>query len=105
MKAVILEMTSKKLGLTTVDDGEGHLVGVITDGDLRRGIEHHSDLLSLNAKVLMSTHPRTIHSNALAAEALQVMERHAITSLVVTDHQGTTTGVLHLHDILKSGII
>ncbi len=105
MKAVILEMTSKKLGLTTVDDKEGHLLGVITDGDLRRGIEQHPDLLSLNAKTIMSTHPRTIHNNALAAEALQVMEHHAITSLVVTDHQGNTTGVLHLHDILKSGII
>ena len=105
MKAVILEMTSKKLGLTTVDDKEGHLLGVITDGDLRRGIEQHLNLLSLNAKTIMSTHPRTIHNNALAAEALQVMEHHAITSLVVTDHQGNTTGVLHLHDILKSGII
>ena len=105
MKAVILEMTSKKLGLTTVDDREGHLLGVITDGDLRRGIEQNPDLLSLNAKAIMSTHPRTIHKDALAAEALQVMERHAITSLVVTDHQGNTTGVLHLHDLLKSGII
>ncbi|HIO22348.1 MAG TPA: KpsF/GutQ family sugar-phosphate isomerase [Nitrospirales bacterium] len=105
MKAVILEMTSKKLGLTTVDDGEGHLVGVITDGDLRRGIEQHSDLLSLNAKTIMSIHPRTIHNDALAAGALQVMEHHAITSLVVTDHQLTITGILHLHDILKSGII
>ena len=105
MKAVILEMTSKKLGLTTVDDKGGRLVGVITDGDLRRGIEQHDDLLSRNAKEMMSTHPRTIHTNALAAEALQIMEHHAITSLVVTDHQGNTTGVLHLHDILKSGII
>ncbi|MBQ27401.1 MAG: D-arabinose 5-phosphate isomerase [Nitrospiraceae bacterium] len=105
MKAVILEMTSKKLGLTTVDDKEGHLLGVITDGDLRRGLEQNTNILSLNAKAIMSTHPRTIHKDALAAEALHVMEHYAITSLLVTDLQGRTTGVLHLHDILKSGVI
>ncbi len=105
IKAVILEMTSKKFGLTTVDDSEGNLVGVITDGDLRRGIEQYADILSLNASTLMSPHPRTIAPNSLAAEALQTMEHHAITSLIVTDHQGSTTGILHLHDILKAGII
>ena len=105
MKAVILEMTSKTLGVTTVDDTAGRLVGIITDGDLRRGIEQHQDFLSIDAKTMMSTPPRTIHPNALAAEALQVMERYAITALVATDHHGITTGVLHLHDILRSGIV
>ena len=105
MKAVILEMTSKRLGLTTVDDGDGRLVGVVTDGDLRRGIEQYPNLLSLRAKAIMSTQPITIQKNALAAKALQMMEHHAITSIVVTDQDGATTGILHLHDILKSGII
>ena len=105
MKSVILEMTSKTLGLTTVDDRDGHLIGLITDGDLRRGIEQHPDILSLKANAIMSTQPRTIHRDALATAALQLMEHHTITSLIVTDHEGHTTGVLHLHDILKSGIV
>tara|TARA_B100000315_G_scaffold259333_1_gene314958 strand:+ start:4114 stop:5070 length:957 start_codon:yes stop_codon:yes gene_type:complete len=105
LKTITFEMTSKKLGLTTVEDKEGYLLGIITDGDLRRGIEKNADFLSLPAKAIMSTHPRTIFKDAFATEALHVMEHHAITSLVVTNHQGHTEGVLHLHDILKSRII
>ncbi len=105
MKAVILEMTSKKLGLATVDDANDRLSGLVTDGDLRRGIEQTPDILSLQAKEIMSTHPKTIQKDALAAEALQVMEQYHITSLLVVDHDGRTVGVLHLHDILKSGIV
>ncbi len=104
MKTVILEMTSKKLGCATVDDQNGNLLGIITDGDLRRGIEGSSEFLSLPAKTIMSSSPHTIEKTTLASEALQIMENHSITSLVVTT-DNTTIGVLHLHDILKSGIL
>ncbi len=101
----ILEMTSKHLGMTTVLDQTEHLVGVITDGDLRRCLEKGLDISTMRADTLMSRSPRTISHDALAARAVQVMEEFSITSLVVLDGHDSVVGVLHLHDLLKSGIV
>ena len=104
MKEALFEITSKKLGFTTVVDGKGNLVGVITDGDLRRLMEKEEDVLSLLAGQIMTKDPRRIEESALAARALQVMEQFEITSLVVVDGSDRTVGVIHLHNILKAGI-
>mgnify|MGYP001237701738 FL=1 len=102
--AAVREMTSKKLGMTTVVDAKGHLTGVITDGDLRRFLEKGSSLAKAKAKDLGGKSPRTIQADALAAKALQTMEQFSITSLVVLDERNRLAGVIHLHDLLKSGV-
>jgi len=99
MTDVIYEMSSKKLGLTTVQD-QGRLRGVISDGDLRRLLEREGGAaLSRTAGEAMNAHPRTIASGKLAATALAILEERKITSLVVVDAEGTVEGVLHLHDL------
>jgi arabinose-5-phosphate isomerase len=107
MKVVLIEMTSKRLGIAGVCDNEGTLMGIITDGDLRRGLEKRPDLLLTKAKQVMTTSPKTIEKSSLAAVALQVMEQHAITALFVTSDKFSqkVEGVIHLHDILKAGLI
>lgn len=105
MRDVIIEISSKRLGLTTVLDAHGLLLGIITDGDLRRAIERHSGgLFNKTAGEIMGGLPKTIGSDELAALALARMEKHAITSLVVHDDDGRPTGIIHIHDILKEGI-
>ncbi|MBM4119810.1 MAG: KpsF/GutQ family sugar-phosphate isomerase [Nitrospira sp.] len=101
----IIEMTSKKLGMTTVVNSKGHLVGVITDGDLRRSLEKGSNLAKYKAGDMGTKSPRTIKAKALAATAIQTMEQFSITSLVVVDDGGRLAGVIHLHDLLKSGAV
>jgi arabinose-5-phosphate isomerase len=101
----LLEMTAKKLGMTTVLDDAGRLFGVITDGDLRRCLERGIDLSAARVHDLASRAPKTITPDALAARAVQIMEEFSITSLVVLDEHGSVVGVLHLHDFLKSGIV
>jgi arabinose-5-phosphate isomerase len=101
----LLEMTTKKLGMTTVLDDAGRLFGVITDGDLRRCLEKGIDLTTAHVHDLASRSPKTITPDALAARAVQIMEEFSITSLVVLDEHGSVVGVLHLHDLLKSGIV
>jgi arabinose-5-phosphate isomerase len=105
MKEALFEITSKRLGVTGVVNSEGMLVGVITDGDLRRGLERNGDIFRLAAKDLMTRNPKTAPAEMLAAEAVAVMEQYPITSLFVLDN-GTRKpiGVVHLHDLVKSGI-
>jgi len=106
LKDVLLEITSKRLGVTAVVDAGGALVGVVTDGDLRRGLERATDIRVLTARELMTTAPKTIGPKALAAEAVAVMERHAITSLfVLGDGSRSPRGVIHLHDLLRAGVV
>ncbi|OGL43343.1 MAG: D-arabinose 5-phosphate isomerase [Candidatus Schekmanbacteria bacterium GWA2_38_11] len=105
MKEALLEITSKKLGVTTVVNGKGKLCGIITDGDLRRALEKHQDLLLKKAGEIMTTNPKIIKASSLAVEALQVMEKYSITSLVILDKKNMPEGVIHLHDILKTGIV
>jgi arabinose-5-phosphate isomerase len=105
VRDALLEMTTKKLGMTTVLDEAGRLFGVITDGDLRRCLEKGLDLAAVHVHDIASRSPKTITPDALAARAVQTMEEFSITSLVVLDERGSVVGVLHLHDLLKSGIV
>jgi len=107
MKDVIFEITSKRLGVTGVCNGEGHLVGVITDGDLRRALEKFSNLLQREASEVMTQNPKWIEKDALAAKAVQRMEQYSITSLFVFNNAGdkVPVGILHLHDLLKAGVV
>jgi arabinose-5-phosphate isomerase len=99
MTDVIYEMSSKKLGMTTVQEG-GHLRGVISDGDLRRLLEREGGAaLSRTAGEAMNPHPRTISSSELAARALAMLEERKITSLIVVDANNRVEGVVHLHDL------
>ena len=101
---VIEEINSKKLGMTCVVDAAGALVGIITDGDLRRHLTA-PDLLKRTAGEVMTRHPRTITRDTLAAEALNILERHKITSLVVVDGARAVQGVLHLHDLWRTEMV
>ncbi len=100
----ILEMTAKKLGMTTVVDQTGKLLGIITDGDLRRILEKGLDLAAARAGDLATQRPKTIGPEELAAKALQIMEQYSITALVV-EEAGHVAGIIHLHDLLKSGVV
>lgn len=104
LKDVILEMTRKRLGMTTVVDRRGCLTGVITDGDLRRLHLLDEPIGELTAGQCATGNPKRISAEDLAAKALQVMETHAITSLVIVDAAERPVGVIHLHDILKAKI-
>ena len=103
--SAISEMSAKKLGMTTVIDRTGALVGVITDGDLRRFVQRGGDVIKATAATLSSRTPRTIRPDDLAARAVEVMERYSITTLVVTEGERRILGVIHLHDLLKNGIV
>jgi arabinose-5-phosphate isomerase len=106
LKDTLLEITSKRLGVTAVLDRAGALIGIITDGDLRRGLERAPDIRTLTARDLMTTAPKTIAASALAAEAVAIMERHAITSLfILADGSPEPLGVIHLHDLLRAGVV
>jgi arabinose-5-phosphate isomerase len=103
--AAILEITAKKLGMTTVTDAEGKLAGIITDGDLRRCIQQGGDFARITAGHLASRNPKSIGPDDLAAKAVEMMERFSITTLVVTEGDRKIAGVIHLHDLLKNGIV
>jgi len=106
LKDTLVEITSKRLGVTGVIGPGGELHGIITDGDLRRGLERAADIRALTARDLMTTAPKTIAAGALAAEAVALMERHAITSLfILADGAPTPVGVIHLHDLLRAGVV
>jgi arabinose-5-phosphate isomerase len=98
---VFHEMSSKRLGMTTVVDDNGRLLGIFTDGDLRRLMSKAANVLELTAGEVMTPRPITIQRGLLAVEALKVMETHKITSIVVTDDAGTVEGVVHLHDLWR----
>src|SRR5439155_25509667 len=103
MRDVIYEMSSKKLGMTCVVDGSDHLLGIITDGDLRRQMERLLDVMGLAAADGMTRGPETVRRRTLAVEALNVMEQRKITSIVVVEEDGCqVAGVLHLHDLWRT---
>lgn len=106
MQEALFVITSKGLGVTGVCDASGSLVGVITDGDLRRALGKGEDILQTRAKNLMKPGAKRIKRQELAAAALQMMEQYSITSLFVfdDDHAGKPCGIIHLHDLLKAGI-
>ena len=104
MKEAIEEMSGKRLGMTTVVDASGRLVGVITDGDLRRQQLAHGDLLGRRVGDCMTPNPKRIGADELAVRALALMEG-VVTSLVIADEAGRPAGVIHIHDILRAKII
>ena len=100
MPDVFHEMSAKKLGMTTVLEADGRLAGILTDGDLRRLMEkHRGAVLEMRAGDCMTRSPQTIGPHVLASEALNLMEKKKITSIVVVDEAGGVLGVVHLHDL------
>lgn len=104
LKDVIFEITSKRLGTTTVVDEKGFLTGIITDGDLRRLLERTMDLKGLKASDVMTRNPKVIKEDYLASFALQQMENFKITSLIVVDDSNRPIGIVHLHDLINLGL-
>ena len=104
IKDVIVEITRKRLGLTAVMNDDGMLTGVITDGDLRRMLEKGNDINHTRAKDIMGIHPKTIEGDALAVDALDRMRKNNITQLIVIE-DNHYAGVIHLHDLIREGII
>jgi arabinose-5-phosphate isomerase len=104
LKEVIIEISKKRLGVAAVVDNN-KLIGVVTDGDIRRMLEKNLDINLVTAKDIMGTSPKTIQQNSLAIEALHVMEDKSISQLLVVDENNNYVGVIHLHDLLREGII
>lgn len=105
MTKAVVEISSKRLGVAIVSDAGKKILGVLTDGDIRRGIEKWGkDFFDMKAGDVMTKNPKTISEDELAVKALSIMETHSITSLAVPDSDGKAIGVIHLHDILKQGI-
>ncbi len=106
MSKAMVEMSSKRLGHAIVLDESDRVAGVITDGDLRRGIEQWGGkLFELAAEEVMTRNPKTVSEEELAVKALSIMESYSITALVVPDVDGRAIGIIHLHDILREGIV
>lgn len=105
LKEALVEMTQKKLGMTTVVNMKGELIGLFTDGDVRRSLDERIDIHETQIQNIMSHRPKTIHPEMLAAEALNIMETHKITSLVVVNPDNQPVGVIHIHDILRAGVV
>ena len=104
-KEMLLEMTSKRFGLTFVVDNAGKLLGIFTDGDLRRTVENHPNPLTLTAGKIAVSNPKRISADELAATAVAHMEDFKITSLVITDSENRPVGLIHLHDLLKAKVV
>lgn len=108
VKDALFVMTDKGLGAVSVVDGKGCLKGLMTDGDVRRGLEKGVDFLSLPVDAVMTVNPQVIHKEKLAAEGLHKMEEHRphpITVLPVTDDEGKAIGMIHITDLLKQGVM
>lgn len=101
----LFEITKKGIAMTAVVDDAGHAIGVFTDGDLRRLIEKQHNFSNLVIRDVMSTNPRTISSDKLAAEAVSIMEKFRINQLLVTDNDGKLIGALHIHDLTEAKVI
>ncbi|MEO6363058.1 MAG: KpsF/GutQ family sugar-phosphate isomerase [Caldimonas sp.] len=105
MADMLREMTNKGLGFTTIVDAADAVVGIFTDGDLRRLIETGADLRALRARDVMHAEPRLIRADALAVDAAEMMERHRVTGLVVVDDQGRLSGAINTNDLMRAKVI
>lgn len=105
LSAALVEMSQKGLGMTAVLNNEGILVGIFTDGDLRRTVDKGLDIHTTPISYVMTRHCKTIRLGLLAAQALQIMEQHKITALIVIDDETKPIGVLHMHEILRAGVV
>jgi arabinose-5-phosphate isomerase len=101
----ILEMTRKRMGMTAIEDHDGALAGIFTDGDLRRVLEQVGSIRGLSIRAVMTGGPVTINASALAAEAVRLMEERRISVLLVSDDRARLTGALHLHDLLQAKVV
>ncbi|RYY13415.1 MAG: KpsF/GutQ family sugar-phosphate isomerase [Chitinophagaceae bacterium] len=104
LKEVISEISRKRLGATVVTDEDEKVLGVVTDGDLRRMLEKSISLETATARDIMTSNPKSIDAGKLAVDALDLLRRHDITQLIVTDN-GKYIGIIHLHDLIREGII
>jgi arabinose-5-phosphate isomerase len=104
VKEVILEMTKKRLGVTAVTGADGKLAGIITDGDLRRMLEKSDSIENIKARDILTQKPKTIAPSEMAVNALDIMRKNEIMQLVV-EEKGTYLGIIHLHDLVKEGLI
>lgn len=103
VKDVIIEISKKRLGATAVID-DNELVGMITDGDIRRMLEKNTDISNLTAKEIMTANPKTMAADAMAIDALNTLESYGITQILVLNEQNEYVGIIHLHDLIKEGI-
>jgi len=101
----LLEMSRKGLGLTAIVDDAGHVLGIFTDGDLRRALDRQIDVHTTHMSEVMTRGCRTIAPGELAAEAVRLMEQHRITGLLVVDPEGRLVGALNVHDLLRAGVM
>lgn len=104
LKEVIIEMTQKRLGITAVVSAANDLLGIITDGDLRRMLEKNIAIDKINAEDIMTVHPKSIGPDELAVEALDMLRKNELSQLVVTEN-GKYLGIIHLHDLIREGLI
>jgi arabinose-5-phosphate isomerase len=105
LSEALLEMSRKRLGMTAVVDADQRLIGLFTDGDLRRALDTELDVRSAKIAEVMTRNPRTIGADQLAAEAARLMETHKITGLMVVDGQGKLVGALNIHDLLRARVV
>ena len=105
VKDALIEITEKRLGMTAVVNEDKKLVGVFTDGDLRRSIEKSIDFTQTQIDTVMTTHCQTISSDMLAAKAVQIMEDKSINALIVVNQDSHIIGALNMHDLLKAGVV
>lgn len=103
IKETLLEISNKRLGATAVLEND-ELVGIITDGDIRRMLNKSDDFLNLTAKDIMSQNPKKVVINEMAIHAMETMENNSISQLIVVDDKGTYKGIIHIHDLIKEGI-
>lgn len=104
IRSLILEITSKRLGCAVVVDEKEQILGIVTDGDLRRMLEQHKDTSNLTAGDIMSSAPKTTPTDTLAVKALNIMRTNSISQLIITE-DGAYKGIVHLHDLIREGII
>ena len=100
----LIEITNKRLGMAVIVDKENKILGIFTDGDLRRTLEKHKDIHAIKMSDIMTQNCKTVKPSLLAAEALYKMKQHKITSLLITDDENKLQGIIHLHDLLQRGM-
>lgn len=104
LKTALVEITQKKLGMTTVVNQHNELMGIFTDGDVRRAFDSEADIHNTVIHNIMTKNPKIIRPGTLAAEALNIMQTHKITSLIITNEHNHPVGIVHMHDILRAGL-
>ncbi|MDH5734993.1 MAG: CBS domain-containing protein, partial [Gammaproteobacteria bacterium] len=105
LRDALLEMTRKKLGMTAIVDNNNTILGIFTDGDLRRALDKNIDVHTASIQDVMTRNCKTVKQNILAAEALNIMEEKKINAIAVVDDKNTLIGALNMHDLLRAGVV